>query len=134
MESFRGVQELFNKVVEAEERHKEIQNLINQGVGVPIVENYHKKLSSACRVSKNKTRNVNSISRDMKVKLKDAKDHLKKLNRSKSKVVKKIKCKFESDEGKEIIKDLESNSEKLRTSIQKKNAKKTDHLSNKLNK
>ena len=45
--------------------------------------------------------------------------------------MKRIKCKFESDEGKEIIKDLESNSEKLRSSIQKKNAKKTDHLSNK---
>ena len=41
MEAFRGVQELFNAVVEAEERHKVIQNLIQKGVGVPIVENYH---------------------------------------------------------------------------------------------
>lgn len=43
MESFRGVKELFNAVVEAEERHKGIQNLIAKGVGLPMVENYHKK-------------------------------------------------------------------------------------------
>ena len=90
MESFRGVQELFNAVVEAEERHKVIQNLIAQGVGVPSVENYHKKLSSACRVPKNKFRNQNSISRDMKIKMKDAKEHLKKLVFQSSKLCKKL--------------------------------------------
>ena len=131
MESFRGVKELFNAVVEAEERHKGIQNLIAKGVGLPMVENYHKKLSSACRVPKNKRRNVNSISSDMKIKLKDAKDHLKKLNRSKSKIVKKIKDKFGTEKGKEVIKDLVTESEKKRSSIQKKNAEKTKHLSEK---
>ena len=60
MESFRGVDKIFRAVVEAEERLKVIQNLIAQGVGVPSVENYHKKLSSACRVSKNQVRRTAS--------------------------------------------------------------------------
>ena len=90
MESFRGAQEIFNQTVEAEERHKVIEKLIAKGVGVPSVESYHSKQSSACKVTKNKFRKANFIKRDMKSKLKDAKDHLKKLIRKKRKIVKKI--------------------------------------------
>ena len=73
MESFRGAQKVFDATVEAEERHAVIQELIAKGVGVPSVESYHSKQSSACRVSKNQSRNSNSINRDMKSKLKDTK-------------------------------------------------------------
>ena len=81
MESVRGAQEIFKATVEAEQHHYLVKTLLERGVGVPSVENYRRKQASACRMNINKQRQSNLIYKDMKLKLKDAKDHLKKLKR-----------------------------------------------------
>ena len=81
MESVRGAQEIFKATAEAEQCHILVKTLFERGVGVPSVEHYRRKQSSACRVNINKQRQSNLIYKDMKLKLKDAKDHLKKLKR-----------------------------------------------------
>ena len=44
-ESVRGLQERFEAVVQAEERLGLVESLINVGVGLPAIENYHRKQS-----------------------------------------------------------------------------------------
>ena len=48
MESVRGAQEIFKATAEAEQRHILVKTLFERGVGVPSVENYRRKQSSAC--------------------------------------------------------------------------------------
>ena len=67
----------------------------------------------------------------MKLKLKDARDHLKKLKRRKVKTVKKIFSEFGEEKVKLFNEKLEENSEKLKKEILKKNTQKAEHLSNK---
>ena len=67
----------------------------------------------------------------MKLKLTDAKDHLKKLKRRKVKAVKKIFSEFGEEKGKLFKDKLEEESEKLKQEILKKNSQKTEHLSSK---
>ena len=54
LESIRNAEEVFNQVVEADERKQLLETLIDKGLGVPSIENYHIKQSQVCRVSKNK--------------------------------------------------------------------------------
>ena len=131
MESVRGAQEIFKATAEAEQRHILVKTLFERGVGVPSVEHYRRKQSSACRVNSNKQIQLNSIRKDMKLKLKDAKDHLKKLKRRKVKAVKKIFSEFGEEKGKLFKDKLEEQSERLKSEILKKNSQKTEHLSSK---
>ena len=131
MESVRGAQEIFKATAEAEQRHILVKTLFERGVGVPSVEHYRRKQSSACRVNSNKQIQLNSIRKDMKLKLKDAKDHLKKLKRRKVEAVKKIFSKFGEEKGKLFKDKLEEQSERLKSEILKKNSQKTEHLSSK---
>ena len=130
-ESFRGVQEIFNDAVEAEERLHLMEALIEKGVGVPSIEHYHRKQTIACRVRKNVKRKSNSINKDMKFKLKDARDHLKKVQRRKCRVVKRINTVLGDVNGKLFRKELEEKSQRLRGNIKLKNEEKVDHLSQK---
>ena len=85
LESVRGAREIFIAAVEAEERKKLVESLIDKGLGVPSVEHYHKKQGSARRVLNvsSNSRNKSFIARDMKLKLSDAVLDLKKKTRSK---------------------------------------------------
>ena len=84
-----------------------------------------------CRMNINKQRQITLICKDMKLKLRDARDHLKKLKRRKVKTVKKIFSEFGEEKVKLFNEKLEENSEKLKKEILKKNTQKAEHLSNK---
>ena len=133
MESIRGAREIFKAAVEAEERKKLVESLLDKGLGVPSVEHYHKKQGSARRVLNvnNIKRNKSFISRDMNLKLSDAVMDLKKKIRSKVKVKKRIYSELGDEQGDLLIEELQEEAEKLRIEIQEKNLKKTDHLSRK---
>ena len=47
LESVRGALEIFTAAVEAEERKKLVESLMDKGLGVPSVEHYHRKQGSA---------------------------------------------------------------------------------------
>ena len=133
MESIRGAREIFKAAVEAEERKKLVESLLDKGLGVPSIEHYHKKQGAARRVLNvnNKLRNKSFISRDMRLKLSDAVLDLKKKIRSKVKVKKRIYKELGKELGDLLVEELHKEVEKLRHSIQLKNLKKTNHLSEK---
>ena len=79
----------------------------------------------------NKQRQITLICKDMKLKLRDARDHLKKLKRRKVKAVKMIYSEFGVEKGKLVKDKLEEITEKLKKEILKKNSRKTEHLSTK---
>ena len=54
LESFRGAEEIFLSVTEAEQRVRLMEDLIEANLGVPSVEKYHQKQAELCRVNKNK--------------------------------------------------------------------------------
>ena len=126
-ESIRGALEIFIATVEAEERKKLVESLIDKGLGVPSVEHYHKKQGSARRVLNvsSNSRNKSFIARDMKLKLSDAVLDLKKKTRSKMKVKKRIFKEIGKELGDILIEELHEEAEKLRAKIQVKNLKKT---------
>ena len=84
-----------------------------------------------CRMNINKQRQITLICKDMKLKLRDARDHLKKLKRRKVKAVKMIYSEFGVEKGKLVKDKLEEITEKLKKEILKKNSRKTEHLSTK---
>ena len=130
-ESIRGAQELFNAIVEAEERKELFIGLLERGVGVPSVEWYHRKQLDACRVQTNKKRKSPFIASDMRFKLKDIKDHLRELIRSKKKRLARIFRNFGPEEGKLVKSELERKSEEYRKKVKQKYKQKTSHLSEK---
>ena len=132
LESIRNAEEVFNQVVEADERKQLLETLIDKGLGVPSIENYHIKQSQVCRVSKNKiVRKSSSIKKDMKSKLTDATDHLRELLKKKKKVMKRIIEELGDNDWKVLNKSLNQKSEELRKDIKEKNQQKVQHLSNK---
>ena len=106
---------------------KLVVSLLDKGLGVPSIEHYHQKQGSARRVLNvnNKSRNKSFISRDMRLKLSDAKLDLKKKIRSKLKVKKRIHKELGKELGDLLIEELHEETEKLRLKIQEKNLRKT---------